>query len=148
VLETQAIRDKIFEEFDNARNSEQCDSLLAIFKATMDIAQVYVAKSGTPERLARFNEARATDYARLLLKESTVGDRVSPETLLAVTSRENKTGRLTPDEAVTNREIAAGRLTPDDPIRQLATKAVASPHPSHAELLAKTEARKASDMSI
>ena len=57
---------------------------------------------------------------------------------------------LSPDllMQVTNREIAAGRMTPDDPIRQVAVKAVASPHPSHAELLAKAEARKASDMSI
>jgi hypothetical protein len=50
--------------------------------------------------------------------------------------------------AVTNREIVAGRMTADDPIRQVAVKAAASPHASHAELLERAEAKKGSDMSI
>jgi type VI protein secretion system component VasK len=50
--------------------------------------------------------------------------------------------------AVTNREIAAGRMTPDDPIRQLAVKAAAAPHLSHAESLAQEEAKKRSDAAI
>jgi hypothetical protein len=257
VLDTQAIRDKIFEEFDAARNSEQRGSLLAMFKATMDVAEVYVAKPGNAKRLAEFKEARADDYARLLLRESSVGSAVSPETLLAVTSRESAAGRLTPNDAtrllarpkaerdfdytslmssaltdtqpirdqifkdfddastveqrcalladfkvamdiaefiigksgdakrlaefketraddydrllikesttdgtlngelspemlmaVTNREIAAGRLKPNDAIRQIAVKQAAAPHASHADMVAREEAKKASGMSI
>jgi hypothetical protein len=257
VLETQAIRDKLFEEFDAAQNEEHRCSLLAMLKATMDIAEVYVGKSGNATRLAEFKEARADDYARLLVKESSVGGGVSPETLLAITSRESAAGRLTPGDAtrllarsktqndfdyttlmssaltdtqairdkiftdfeaaqteeqrcalladlkgtmdiaeffvakagdakrlaefkearakdysrlifresaddgtlsgqlspemlmaVTNREIQAGRLSPDDPIRQIAVSQAAAPHLSHAEMVAKAKARKASDMSI
>jgi hypothetical protein len=264
ILETQAIRDKIVEEFDAARNLDERCSLLAMFKATMDIAQVYVAKSGNAQRLTEFKEARASDYARLLLKESSAGGNQSADALVAVTSRESAAGRLTPDDAtrllaraktqrdfdytalmtsaltdtkgirdkiftdfeaahtedqrcalladlkgtmdiaeffvmkagdakrlaefkearehdyatllvkescvggelkdgelkggevsaemlmrVTNREISAGRLAADDPgVRQLALKLAGEPHPSHAELLEKAEARKASDMSI
>ena len=99
VLETRAIRDKIFEEFAASTTSEQRGSLLEMFAATMNVAEVYVARSGNAERLAEFKDARANDYARLLLNESSVGGDVSPETLLAVTSRESAAGRLTPDDA-------------------------------------------------
>jgi hypothetical protein len=130
------IRDKIFEEFDAAASSDQRSALLATFKATMDIAESHLAKNGDEQQLAAFREARADDYTRLLVKESTVDGTtdgtVSPEMLMAVT----------------NREISAGRLTADDPIRQVAVKAAASPHLSQAELVEKTEAKKRSEVSI
>jgi hypothetical protein len=132
ITDTQAIRDKIFEAFDVSTTSDQRGSLLAMFRATMDIAESHMAKTGDAQRLAKFREARADDYTRLLVKESCVGEDVSPEMFMAVT----------------NREISEGRLTPDDPIRQMAVKAAAAPHPSHAELLERAETRKASDMSI
>jgi TPR repeat protein len=130
------IRDKIFEEFDASASSDQRSALLATFKATMDIAESHLAKNGDEQQLAAFREARADDYTRLLVKESTVDGTtdgtVSPEMLMAVT----------------NREITAGRLTADDPIRQVAVKAAASPHLSHAEMVEKTEAKKRSEVSI
>jgi hypothetical protein len=136
LTETQAIRDRIFKDFDAADTVEKRSAVLVDFKGAMDIAEFFVMKSGDTKRLADFRETRADDYTRLLMKESTVDGSlsgiVSPEMLMAVT----------------NREIAAGRLAVDDPIRQVALKAAASPHLSHAELLAKAEARKASDMSI
>jgi hypothetical protein len=132
VRDTQAIRDKIFEEFDAAVTNDQRTSLLGMFKATMDIAESHLEKSGDVQRLAQFREARADDCARLLVRESSVGEDLSPEMCMAVTDR----------------EIAAGRLTPADPIRQVAVKAAAAPDPSHAELLARAKAREASDMSI
>ena len=130
------IRDKIFEEFDASTSSDQRSALLAAFKATMDIVESHLAKNGTEQQLAEFREARADDYTKLVVKESTVdGTRegtISPEAFMAVT----------------NREIAAGRMTPDDPIRQLAVKAAAAPHLSHAESLAQEEAKKRSDAAI
>ncbi|HEY3654004.1 MAG TPA: hypothetical protein VGL34_03360 [Steroidobacteraceae bacterium] len=136
VTDTQAIRDKIFEQFDAATSSKERDSLLAMFAATMDVAESWIAHSGTDQELAEFREKRADDYTKLLVKESTVdgttNSTVSPEAFMAVT----------------NREIAAGRMTPDDPIRQIAIKAAAAPHLSHAELLAQQEMKERSDISI
>jgi TPR repeat protein len=130
------IRDKIFEEFDASSSSDQRSALLAAFKATMDIVESHLAKNGTERQLAEFREARADDYTKLLVKESTVDGTVE--------------GTISPEAfmAVTNREIAAGRMTPDDPIRQLAVKAAAAPHLSHADSLAQEEAKKRSDAAI
>jgi hypothetical protein len=137
VTDTQAIRDKIFEEFDAATTSAQRDSLLAMFAATMNVAESYLSSTGTKEQLAAFKEARADDYTKLVVKESTADGTlkgtVSPRLLMAVT----------------NREIAAGRMPTDDPVRQLAVKAAAKiPPPSDAELLAMAEAKERSDASI
>jgi hypothetical protein len=133
VTNTQAIRDKIFEEFGAATSSEQRDSLLAMFTATMNVAESWLAGSGTQQQLEEFRRARADDYTKLLVNESTVAGVVSPVTFMAVT----------------NREISAGRLTPDDPIRQVAVKAAAAiPQVTHGELLAIAEAKERSDMSI
>src|SRR5262249_26495191 len=115
---------------------EQRCSLLAMYKGTMDVAESYIAKTGDAKRLTEFKEARTADYDKLLIQESSVGGlkgEVSPEMLMHVT----------------NREIAAGRLGADDPgIRQAALKLAGEPHPSHAELLARGEAREASDVRI
>src|ERR1039458_4334398 len=136
VTNTQAIRDKIFEEFDASTTSEQRGALLGMFKVTMDVAENFLAQNGTEKQLAELREARADDYTRLLLKESTVDGSlkgtVSPEVFMAVT----------------NREIAAGRMIPDDPIRQTAVKAAAViQQPLEADLLATAEATTRSDMS-
>jgi len=132
ITHTQAIRDKIFELFETSTTSDQRDSLLAMFTATMNLVESHIAKSGDETKLAKFRDARADDYTRLLVNESSVDENVSTEMLMAVT----------------NREIAAGRMKHDDPIRQLALKAAAAPHLSHAELLSKAEAKRQSDMSI
>lgn len=137
VTDTQAIRDKIFEEFNAATTSDQRVALLGMFKATMDVAESWHAKHGTEEQLAAFREARADDYTKLLVQESThdgtLEGKVSPEAFMAVT----------------NREIAAGRMTPKDPIRQAAVMAAAAMAlPSDAELLAQEAARKRADASI
>jgi hypothetical protein len=136
VTDTQSIRDKIFAEFDAAKTEDQRCSLLAMFKATMDVAESYIAETGDAKRLAEFKEARAKDYSRLVFTESaddgTLSGLLSPEMLMAVT----------------NREIAAGRLSPNDPIRLIAVQQAAAPHVSHAEMVARVEARKASDMSV
>jgi hypothetical protein len=112
VTDTEAIRDKIFEEFAVAPASEHRSALLQIFKATMDVAESWHAKHGTAEQLAACREARADDYTKLLVMESTVDGTmdgpVSPELLMAAT----------------NREIAAGRMTVDDPIRKYAVTLV------------------------
>lgn len=132
ITHTQAIRDKIFEMFEVSTTSDQRDSLLAMYTATMNVVESHIATTGDEKALATFRETRADDYTRLLVKESSVDENVSTEMLMAVT----------------NREIAAGRMKHDDPIRQLALKAAAAPHLSHAELLSKAEAKRKSDMSI
>ena len=117
-------------------SSDQRSALLATFKATMDIAESHLAKNGNKQQLAEFREARADDYTKLVVKESTVDGTVE--------------GTISPEVfmAVTNREIAAGRMTPDDPIRQLAVQAAAAPHLSLAESLALEETKKRSDAAI
>jgi TPR repeat protein len=130
------IRDKIFEQFDASTSSDQRSALLATLKATMDIVESHLAKNGDEQQLAEFREARADDYTKLVVKESTVDGTVE--------------GTISPEAfmAVTNREIAASRMSPDDPIRQLAVKAAAAPHLSHAESLAQEVAMKRSDAAI
>ena len=72
VTNTQAIRDKIFEEFESSTSSDQRSALLGMFTATMDVAEGWIAKNGTERQLVEFREARADDYTKLLMKESTV----------------------------------------------------------------------------
>jgi len=137
ITDTQAIRDKIFEEFPVAPAGEHRSALLQMFKVTMDVAEAYFVKKGDQQELAKFREARADDYAKLLVQESTddgtINGKVSTEALMAAT----------------NREIAAGRMTSNDPIRQVATMAAAAMAlPSDAELLAQEEARKRADTVI
>lgn len=137
IMDLPAVRDKIFEEFGGAPSGEHRGAILALFHATMNMAESFLAKGGHMEALAKLREARTEDYTKLLVTESTVdgtfAGTVSPERLMAVT----------------NREIAAGRMTHDDPIRQMAVGlAAAAALPSDAELLAQEEARKRADASI
>lgn len=132
IRNTQAIRDKIFEMFAVSTTSDQRSSLLGMFTATMDAVERHIATTGDEKTLVKFRELRADDYTRLLVNESSVDETVSTEMLMAVT----------------NREIATGRMKQDDPIRQIAVKAAAAPHLSHAELLSKAEAKRKSEMSI
>lgn len=132
VTNAQAIRDKIFKEFAVATAGEQRASLLQMFKVTMDVKEAWLAKNATAEELAAFREARADDYTKLIVQESCVDEDVSPEMLMAVT----------------NREIAGGRMTADDPIRQVAVKAAAAPHASHAEMLERARAKREGDVEV
>jgi KaiC/GvpD/RAD55 family RecA-like ATPase len=59
-----------------------------------------------------------------------------------------RTPALRRSRSMTNREIAAGGMALDDPIPQVAVTAAASPHLSHAELLARAAAKERSDVSI
>lgn len=136
VTDTQAIRDKIFEEFDATTTSDQRVALLGMFKATMDVAESWHAAHSTQQELAAFKEARAADYGRLLVKESTVDG-----TLDGALSYETL-------KAVTDREIAAGRMTEDYSLRRAALDGCAAPHLTHGELLARAEAKTRADMSI
>jgi hypothetical protein len=66
VTDTQAIRDKIFQEFDATTTSDQRVALLGMFNATMDAAESWHSEHATAEKLAAFREVRAQDYDRLL----------------------------------------------------------------------------------
>jgi hypothetical protein len=130
--DTQAISDRFHEEFDAATTVDQRSALLAMFKTTMDARERHIAKTGAAEQLAAFQKGRICDYTSFIAQESEVDGTVSPDMLVAVT----------------NREIAAGRMTEDDPMRLAAVNAAAVPHPSHAELLAKAEAKNKATISI
>jgi hypothetical protein len=133
VTDTQAIRDRIHEEFGASTSSEQRDALLAMLHATLNIAESWIEKHGDEKQLAEFRERRADEYTRLIVQsESCVDGIVSPEMLMAVT----------------NREIAAGRMALDDPTRQIAVQAAASPHLSHAEMLDNAAKARKSDILI
>jgi hypothetical protein len=110
------IREEIFKEFRAAQSDDQKETLLGIFKATMDLVEGTLV---TPDQIPAFKEARANDYQAILTEEASVGGIVCVETL----------------DRVTRREIAAGRMPPDSSLRQLAEKGLAAPHPTRAELL-------------
>ena len=110
------IIDEINSEWQRASTTEQRVSLLAMFKATMDIAETTIA----PEDLEKFREARVRHYKTFIVEEALVGTNVCVETLFAVTER----------------EITAGRMLPDHTLRQLAVKQMVEPHLSRAELQA------------
>jgi hypothetical protein len=126
ITDLPAIRNKIVAEFASARTSDQHASLLAMFKAAMDIAEAHVAKTGTQQQLEELQKARAYDYKSLVIQECmvgldspVVGGDVSVEMLMAVTAR----------------EVAAGRMTEDHSVRKLAITASAAPYLTHAQLL-------------
>lgn len=131
ITDPAGVRNKIYEEFDAAKSSEERGALLALFKATFDITESYLAKN-KPEMLAKFQNARAQDYKILLAKECTVGldspggGDVSVEML----------------KAVTDREIAAGRMTEDHALRKLAVEAFSAPHFTHEQLIEEHSKRK------
>jgi len=107
---------KIDNEFPGAETEEKRVALLAVFKATMDIAESQIA----PEDVERFKEARSKHYKTFIVQECLVGQNVCTETLYAVTGR----------------EVAAGRMAPDDTLRKNAEAAMVAPHLTRAELLA------------
>jgi hypothetical protein len=107
---------EINSEFPQATSVDQRVALLAMFKATMDIAEKIIV----PEDLATFREARAKHYAAFIVGETLVGTNVCVETL----------------NEVTQREVAAGRMQPDAQLRQNAILAMAAPHLSRQELIA------------
>jgi hypothetical protein len=115
------INAEICEEFGRAKTEDYRVSLLAGFKATMDIAETTVA----PESLKTFQEARSKQYKTFIVEEALVGENVCVETL----------------DLVTKREIAAGRMAPDHTLRKLAEESMAAPHLSRAELLAQAGAQ-------
>ncbi len=110
------INKEICEEFGRATTLDYRIALLEGFKSTMDIAETSLAH----EDLKVFQEARLRQYKTFIVQEALVGQNVCVETL----------------NAITQREIAAGRMAPDDELRKIAEMGMASPHASHAELMA------------
>ena len=51
--------------FNPSTSSDQRNALCGMFKATMDVAESWIAKNGDEQQLAAFKEARADDYTRL-----------------------------------------------------------------------------------
>jgi hypothetical protein len=73
----QEIVAEIDREFPKAQSSGQRASLLALFKATMDIAERSIA----PEDLATFRDARSKHYATSIVQDALVGTNVCVEHL-------------------------------------------------------------------
>jgi hypothetical protein len=127
------VRNRIHEEFDAARSSEERGALLALYKATSDITESHLAKN-SPEKLAEFQKARAQDYNLFLIKECTVGldspggGDVSVEMM----------------KFVTDREVAAGRMTEEHLLRVTTVGCLASgQYFTHAQLIKKHAKLKA-----
>ena len=114
MMNWREIIDEINSEWQRASTTEQRVSLLAMFKAAMDIAETTIA----PQDLEKFKEARARHYKTFIIEESLVGTNVCVETLFAVTER----------------EIRAGRMSPENALHQTALNGMAAPHMSRAEL--------------
>ena len=110
------IAEEVNAEWEKAITPDQRVALLAVFQATMDIAETVIA----PGSLDAFKDARHRHYKSFVLQECMVGTNVCVETL----------------DEVTRREIDAGRMAEDDELRNLAEMSMAAPHMSRAELLA------------
>jgi hypothetical protein len=124
-MEFTKIRDEIHEEHERATTTEERVTLLKIFTAVMD----QVERSGlSPDDLEQLRAARLQDYRLLLVRESLIGEKVSPDILFEVTER----------------EIAAGRMAPDDDLRQAAVEGKAAFDPSPADPLEMAEDRRSS----
>jgi hypothetical protein len=116
-MEFTKIRDEIHEEYERATTTEERVTLLKIFTAGL-----------SPDDLEQLRAARLQDYRLLLVRESLIGENVSPDILYEVTER----------------EIAAGRMAPDDDLRQTAVEGKAALHPPPADLLPMAEDRRSS----
>ena len=116
------IVEKINIGFGQCTTSEQRVSLLAVFSATMDIAETTIVSKD----LEKFKESRLLNYKIFIVQEATMAGNVCVETL----------------DTITQREIAVGRMAPDNPLRELAVTSLAAPHLSHADLVAMEEARQ------
>ena len=110
---------QVDEDFPLADTEAKRVALLAVFKATMDIAESNVAA----EDIEKFRDARSKHYKSFLVQECLVGEDVCTETMFAVTAR----------------EISAGRMSANDSLCQLVEAAMAAPHLTRAELLRKAE---------
>ena len=101
-------RERIHDEHTNAEDPNDRAMLVALHMAVMD----QVERTGIePGGLSQFKEARAQDYALLIVKEVTVNGHVLPHLL----------------DAVTQREVMAGRMSPDHELRVLAKKGLQTP---------------------
>jgi len=84
-MEFKKIRDEIHEEHERATTTEERVTLLKIFTTVMD----RVERSGlSPDDLEQLRAARLQDYRLLLVRESLIGENVSPDILFEVTERE------------------------------------------------------------
>jgi hypothetical protein len=109
------IADEIDKEWKAARTSAYRESLLSIFKTTMELVETTLI---APENTEKFRDNWQTHYRTFIVEEALIGKTVCVQTL----------------DELTRREIAAGRLAPDDPLRKGAEAALAAPHASRAEL--------------
>ncbi len=106
---------EIDSEFKIAKSTDERVALLAMFKATMDIAETTIA----PEDLEKFKDARLKHYKSHVLSECFVGKEICTETLFAVTER----------------EISAGRMSAEDNLHQIAKTGMSAPHFTRAQLI-------------
>jgi hypothetical protein len=122
------VREDIHDEFDKPQTNNEKDLLLALFHLTMDAIERQATL--TPDELAAFKKTRGEDYSLLLVKESLIGENVSPELL----------------EAATSREIAAGRMGQDHGLRKAALEGMAAPHETKEEMLMQAMVKHANDV--
>src|SRR5215469_4615847 len=81
-------------EWEKATTPDHRVALLAVFQATMDIAETVIA----PGSLDTFKDARHRHYKSFVLQECMVGTNVCVETLDEVTRREIDAGRMAEDD--------------------------------------------------
>lgn len=124
----QEIIAEINSEFGSVKTEDSRSTLLATFKAVMDIVESTLA----PEKLSTFQDARYKHYNSFIVQEALVGQNVCVETFYAVTSR----------------EVSAGRMEPDHELRKAAEMGMATPHLSRAELMDAAAAGEAKPISI
>ena len=83
------IAEEVNAEWEKATTTDQRVALLAVFKATMDIAETVIA----PGSVDAFKDARHRHYKTFVLQECMVGTNVCVETLDKVTRREIDAGQ-------------------------------------------------------
>jgi len=96
----RSIRERVHDRFDRAKSEPERVELLALYCATMNLAEKAIA----PADLEKFREIRGHGYSLLVVKESLSGDVLSEPKAEAVLARELAAGRMAADHVLRNRQ--------------------------------------------
>jgi hypothetical protein len=110
VVDWPVMREEIHAEHELATTEADRVLCLTLHKTLMD----FVERTAIgPEKLEKFKETRSQDYSLLLVKEVMIGrtdGNVDPVRMMAITSREIRDGRMSPDDKLHTLAVAGAEI--------------------------------------
>jgi hypothetical protein len=94
----RSVRERVHDRFDQAKSEPERVELLALYCATMNLAEKAIA----PADLEKFREIRGHGYSLLVVKECLQGDVLSKPKAESVMARELAAGRMASDHVLRN----------------------------------------------